>query len=71
MTEEPITSSEELLALAKELSERVPEFQEPDLFQQGLVYPLFGALALEMQEWLAEGADAGFVHLNSSTSGAR
>lgn len=61
MTQDPLTSSGKLLALAEELSRQVPEFQEPDLLSQGLVYPLFGALALDMQKWLSDGADAPIV----------
>lgn len=56
MSSGPIGSSAKLLAIAGELKARIPEFQDHDTYPGPvLVYPMFGDLALQAQDWLAGG----------------
>ena len=56
--EQRAPSGPKLRGLARRLMEEVPELDDPEnLLDAGLVYPLFGTLALELQDWMTEGRE--------------
>jgi len=59
MNESNPSSNPKLLAIGARLKQEIPELEDPeDLLGQELVYPLFGELALQLQEWMTNSRQA-------------